>query len=207
MQQVVLHSIVELSFQKTAWQGPTRYEGLGSSSGATYTEYCELHDMTSADCVRVTTPVYSYSRSSSKPYLASTTTFTLSDSLGIDFAQVPITGVGYGNGEHLNGHEYFLEHYKSCLGTYIQPTAVPVTPTTTSATHTTISAVRATTSAAPPKSGGLSHGAKLGLGLGLGLGGGIVLIIVLVFCCFGRRSRAADGTQKRDGGTTRTSWF
>lgn len=137
--------------------------------------------MTSADCVRVTTPVHSYWSGSSSPYIATTTTFTLSASTGIGFAQVPVTGVGYGSGGRLNGHEFFIEHYKSCLEVYVQPTAVPVAPKQTST--------------AAQKSGGLSQDAKVGIGAGIGAA--VVCIVVLVFVYrAAQRCQAADGKQR-----------
>jgi hypothetical protein len=127
--------------------------------------------MTSADCVRVTSPISlrsswvypsttHFSTTFSTTYLPTTTTYTLSNPTGIDFGKVPITGVGYGKGDPLNGHEYFLSHFKSCLGSFALPTDV-----------------------SPGKDGSTTcQGAArlpLGADIGIGVGAGVVCFVVL----------------------------
>ena len=142
--------------------------------------------MTSAHCVKVTSPIRSSWSYSSTTYFPTTTTYTLSNPTGLDFGQVPITGVGYGKGGPLNGHDYFLSHFKSCLGSFAMPTAVSPDKNPSPESH---EATRVPLEAA------------MGIGVGVGVVCFIVLALVSRVTRSCRQSRTQPGRRANDKST------
>lgn len=183
---------------------------MGVLNGHEFTNYCQLHGVTSADCVKVTTPLDILSISSAgavSPYIAVTTTYTLSDPTNIGFAQIPITRMGYVNGQELNSHTYFIEHYQSCVDQYTFPTPRTSTKqtsttmtkqkskTTTQETvqsasrnqsstvskQSSVAAAQQTGNVHSSRDGGLSHGAKVALGASIGAVVVCLIVLTLVY--------------------------
>ena len=135
--------------------------------------------MTSTDCVKVTSPIRSSGAYSSTPYIPTTTTYTLSNPTGIDFSQVPITGVGYGKDDPLNVHDYFLSEFKSCLGSFALPTTV-------------------SSGKNPSDKSQEATNLPLGADIGIGAGAGVVCFVVLALVCrAARRCRQSKSQPAR----------